>query len=207
MRTMRILVCGIVAAAALLAVAGAGTASAIDVWCRSRPANFVCPPGDRLPGGTVMEASLQEKSVSEFASALVTVDCSGSALKLEATSESGEPLPATVNSLVWTNCKSSGGPCSVKATELPWEAAVLWAPNSWDAIASVPGFGIEFTCGSFTCKYAAEIEVEFKGGEPAEIRVNGVEAIKTGGVFCSKTGKWTARYTVSSPDPEYVETL
>lgn len=107
MKIARIIGLTAIAALAVMAFVGAGSASA-TVLCSQPPeeGTELCPAGSTLPSGTTFKASLETGTKLTLWS---YQSCSGSQFSGESTAASGEPLPAfgtfpTLSSCTW-GCK------------------------------------------------------------------------------------------------------
>jgi hypothetical protein len=168
---------------AVIAVAGAGSASA-TVLCKE--ATSPCPAGKRYEKGTEVAA----ESSSSLKSTFATVTCSTAKIMIKIKAESGKPLPAEVNTAEWEGCKDqSSNSCTVKATEIAWKASFEWISGS-NAKLIFENPRLEFTCGKETCKYGAAAETgTFIGGEVFEIELGSttLERQLGSGLACSTT--------------------
>src|SRR3954451_21249272 len=109
MRSAKLLGAIAVGLLAVIAIAGAGSASATTL-CKQ--ATSPCPAGQSYEKGTEVAAEGSFTLESTFA----TVKCSISAVMIKIKAESGKPLPAEVNTAEWEGCKDqSSNSCAVKA--------------------------------------------------------------------------------------------
>lgn len=172
----------------VLAVAGAGSASA-TVLCKE--ATSPCPAEKRYEKGTEVAAV----GSSTLESAFATVKCSTADIMIKTKAESGKPLLAEVNTAEWEGCKDqSSNSCTVKATGIAWKASLEWTGGS-KAKLVIENYGLEFTCGKETCKYGTATQVgTFLGAEvfKLEFGTTALERKVGSGAACSTTAKLPA---------------
>ena len=187
MRYLKLLGAVAVGLLAVIAIAGAGSASA-TVLCKEEASP--CPAGQRYEKGTEVSAEGSSTLESVFA----TVKCSTSSVMIKTKAESGKPLPAEVNTAEWGGCKDqSSNSCAVKATEIAWKASFEWTGGS---IAKLifENSGLEFTCAKETCKYGTAKETgTFVGAEVFKIEIGAttLERKAGSGLSCSTTATLT----------------
>ena len=180
-----------VAAVALTAVAGAGSASAHATLCKES----TIPCGSSYKSGEHVTATA---GTTRFTAGL-EVSCTSSKATIELTGSGGE---GKMTSLTFSGCTASGGACTVTAGGLPYsgQADVSGTgPNgtltlaSGEASVNCPGIGL-------TCTYSVTpLNLPIDGGSTAFLTVNGVEMKKTsGGFLCPSTVKWDATYSTSN---------
>lgn len=107
MKYVKTLALAAVAAGALMALVGVGTASA-DVICSTTTGNNPCPALQRWPNKTVIERSIPAGSKTELTSTTgETLDsCTGSVLSGVITKEGSETegTEESIESLTWSGC-------------------------------------------------------------------------------------------------------
>jgi hypothetical protein len=191
-----------VAALALMALVGAGTASATIV-CSASGTGTACAGshGNQYTGP--ISAELTTGKSAQLVSGFITVTCTESTAGGSVTGSTGA---GSLTSLTFNSCTSGLGACTAKSTGTPWaaQATTGTAPNGTMKVNNVAG---EFTCAGETCKYsAASATTEVKGGAPAEIVATKVPLSKAAGSgpFCSSTATWSGEYKITSPTSLYL---
>jgi hypothetical protein len=206
MKYLKMLGVAAVAAMALTAVLGAGSASAATFLCKTS-AN---PCTEHYPSGTAISASLVTGTTARLTTNIGTVTCKKSTVggKTTSTEAHGE-----ITSLTFTECTDPfGNPCTVKAVNTPYTAsaatAVAGTPNGSGTMtisgkAGNPGATVE--CGSWmNCKFTnSPIVLDVTGGAPAKI-VASKEALNREGGICPAESFWDAEYTVTAPNPLFI---
>jgi hypothetical protein len=209
MKYVKMLALAAVATMALMAVAGAGMASA-TVLCKEKPnASNVCPAGKLYPSGTVLQAT----STSAFLDTnFVDVTCH-SAVSAKTTSAGGAAATVlgTIESLTFTGCKTVGNrDCEVEVENLPYKAEVHNTATVGNGLLTVTGHSGEpsaqVVCRGFLdCTFGnTKFELPIDGGNPAKVTANTVNLGIKEGFFCPIEAKWTATYTTTSPTAVWV---
>lgn len=202
MRNIKILGLGLLAAMAMMAIVGAGTASATKLCSVN---TSPCPAGNTYGKGTAIKAQLPAGGTSVMSSGFVTITCTSSTMSGKTTSEGGAgAVTGEISSVTWKNCTSNLGSCTASALNTPWKVEVSGSGGSGTMSVNNPGG--KFTCGGVTCEYSAsKASVSANGGNPATIKASGVSFSKIGGSFlCSSSASWTSTYEVTSPNPLFV---
>jgi hypothetical protein len=210
-----------VSAVALVALAvaaiGAGSASA-TVLCRSAPSTHVCPAADLLagPGRSTTVTATSSSAVLRTSGGLINpvVTCTSSTATITAGPGGGAglALPGRLTGLTFTRCTSTNPTgCSASAivTGLPTSGSLSWTTN-WDGTITITAPDVEIDCPflgtTVRCHYGGNaVTGTVRGGNPATVTFNGVRVNSTSGSPCPPTTSWTATYTVTSPNPMYVE--
>ena len=196
-----------VAAAALMAVVGAGTASATEL-CST---NTTPCTGTKYGTGTTLKASLVTGTEAVLSTNLDTVKCAASTVEGKTTSAGGSGATVVKGEIVspsgltFTSCKDSfGNTCEVKAVNLPYNAEVSGSGEAAElVVTSTAGAGATVKCGSiinctFTTKSAS---LAVKGlATPPVASAEGISLARTGGL-CPSTSTWTAKYQITTPSP------
>jgi hypothetical protein len=194
------------AALAVMAVVGAGTASA--KVCSTTGTGTACAGSHGKVETGNIEASLNAGTAT-LVSGFVTVNCSESTAAGALAGGGSSPATGTLTSLTFSKCETSGGSACTAGTNASganaWPVTITTgaAPNGTMTVGKVTG---EFTCLGTTCKYTAEPagskgEIVVKGGEPALIEAKAVALTKeTGsGFLCSGTATWSGTYKITTP--------
>lgn len=203
MKSLKLLVVAAVAAAALFAVAGAGTAAAETVLCTEEA--LPCPIAKADGVGTEIKASLVSGAKSKITTVFKTIECSKSSLTAKVTS-SGEKIGAGVEGLSFEECN-----CEVKVLG-KGTLELEHIASSTNATAKSTGPETTVQCnstpfGNVHCIYktnATDLGT-LEGGSPAKVKVSAeLPRLETNGL-CNSEAKWTAEYEVTSPKPLFVE--
>lgn len=206
MKSPRII--GLVSAAllALLALGGAGSATA-DGICKVNEAP--CKAANAWPVGTVMKTSIKTGTLVTF-KGTIEVRCTGSTWSGELTQNPTSGIAALLvgTAETFSGCTLSGGACSLKAAE-------FWTGAKWFADPKSPGNGytggttpaakqIEMTCG-FTCKWQPSGSLEsnthtYQGGTSAtEKRSWRYTKVEGSAFFCGTELTMTAEREFTAP--------
>jgi hypothetical protein len=209
MKYLKMLGLAAIAALALTAVLGAGSASAATFLCKTN-AN-PCP--EHYPTGTVISASLEPGFHATLTTNLGNITCKKSTVTGKTTTTEGH---GEITALTFTECTDPfGNPCTVKAVNLPYTVDITTTTagtaNGNGTMTVTPKAGgtgnpgATVECGSFmNCKFtSAALALDVTGGAPATIHANKVPLNREGG-FCPSESFWDASYTVTQPNPLYV---
>jgi hypothetical protein len=209
MRNLRNFGLTVVAAAALIALAGVGTASATELCSKATTA---CS-GTKYGSGTAIGASLKFGTTSVFTTNVDTVTCKSSSIVGETETAGGSGATSVLGhiSFLWfEGCKDSFGNVCEVTEELLFPsisftggAASETATFSFNLNSGVPE---HVKCGALVnCTFRAlgTLGGENKvTGQPL-INANAMTLSRTGGL-CPSTATWTATYEFTSPSPLYV---
>lgn len=199
MKIARIAVLAALAAMALSASLGVGTASAVPTaLCDTVKDSPYCASEDRLPAGTKVVAT----GDFEIDTNTVDVVCSESTLSGETTAEADEPLPISFSSWTIGDCKlkGSGRACTVTPQGVPHTGSLAWSGGT-NGTLSVGKFGWGLRCWfELYCGYSFEPNPEFEGGTPARLAFSDqtlVKGLPAG--LCPETATFkAANYEVTS---------
>jgi hypothetical protein len=187
-----------IAAVAMMAFAGTGTASAsgLDACAGVEEGEKgICALGLKLYTGPRVYHIL----AFAFASTLTTIECKTAEASGEVT-DSGviaKNAYGKIDKMSIKECSSSCGAATVTPTNLPWKFEATSTKTE-----VIKGVGGEFTTCGQTCKYeAAETTAEFAGGTKATETLNKVSLKKvSGGAFCPSTATW---FSIADLLPEH----
>jgi len=217
MRYMKMLGLAVVAALALTALAGVGSASATTL-CKKTVSP--CPAGETYALGTVIEghtSSVTLETTEGLFNPVIT--CATSTFSGKTTSVTASPtsLTGSIERLTFTGCIDSvaAGFCSTVVANLPLTAHITTAgaSSSGNGTLTLTGFEITFLChamgtssfGVDHCRYKGEVVMGLTGGTPASALANNQTLTKSGGDFgCPNKADWTAKYTITKPSPLFV---
>jgi hypothetical protein len=202
-----------VMAMALMAFAGATTASA-TVLCGVEPTEgspatkgTVCPAGQAYGSGTQVHVVLKPGTIGRFTTTFKTIECEETTAT-GATSNEGsasETVQGTVEVLTLGKCN-----CEVKVLK-KGTMEVHWNADSFNGTLTSSGAELTVICstilGNIHCIYVTENTNNgtLTGGSPAfaDVQEAEIPRLVTSG-FCAEKAKWDATYEVTSPTPLYV---
>jgi len=178
-----------IAAAALMAFLGAGTASATQLCTDS---GGVCTEYSGNINGTSTNATL--------ATNLANVECSDSATTINASSSTGAPITGEVTALSFTGCRTEVTliPCTVTVKNLPYNASL---EGKTLTVTDAVGAGAKVVCGEvLSCEFlTTKAELAITNGEPTVAVAKNVALSHETGAICPSTATWNATYSVTSP--------
>jgi len=202
MKYVKMLGLAAVAAMALMAFVGAGTASA-TVLCETseHPTNCTKP----YPKGTTIDATLEESAILETLGGTVLDTCTGSTVKGKTANAGGENEPVTGNieSLTWENCSRP------TTTIVNGSLQIEWIPVSNNGVVSGKESQVTIATIFGSCTYglgAGTTLGTLIGGAEATIKIDAVVAKIAGNISCPAEARWTAAYKVTEPKPLWVST-
>jgi hypothetical protein len=215
MKYLKMLGLAAIAALALTAVAGAGTASATEL-CTTNVSP--CPAGEHYGAGTVIEGSSTNATLT---SSLGNVVCTSSAIKGATTTTGGAKLSVEgkIESLTFSGCTLTtpfGGTkhnCNVTAINTPYKAVVTKTtqPNGTLTVSSGgsgdPGAKVDCGASVLRCQFTSpSIALDVTGGSPAIVHAKEEPLNRTvyEGGLCPSTSTWDATYTVTKPHALYL---
>jgi hypothetical protein len=209
MKHLKMLGLAVVASAALIAVIGAGSASATEL-CST--ATTACS-GTKYGKGTKLVAGNTGNVV--LITRVTTITCTASTIEAETTSAGGAGTTAVTGkttALTFTGCTRTGGEkCAVKSTNLgtvslTGGAASTTAGFNYNVTSKT---GANVTCGFFiNCTFFTE-ETTLTGtnqasGKPV-VKAEEEELAEEGGLCPLEVfNTWTATYEITSPTPLFV---
>lgn len=210
MKYIKMLGLAAIAAAAMTALVGVGTASAWTLCKEGVNASNECnTPGGHYSTGTEFKAT--------DPSAVLTVGSGGAFKKLDCHSEVvvkttstgddvGGAVSGNVTSLKFSSCTSTEpdlGSCTATPEGLPYSGTVVGtsAGNGTQTVTSATTTKV--VCGGFfSCSYTTAkngVTLTVTGGNPAKFDANEVAlGLEAGGFGCGSSAKWDATYTLTS---------
>lgn len=211
MKSVKLIGLAAIAALAIAAVLGAGSASAAETaLCKVGGTGMspYCPSSERYPSNTKFSATPKSGTKITISTSLATVECSESTISGSTSAESGEPLPLSVSGWTLGGCTlHSGGACTATAAKSsPYSGSLNRTEESKGTLSigsggsGNPGWTVE--CGStLQCTYTLEAQFAFNG-EPSSAEFTGSKlSLAKSGFLCGKTNTLSATYTVHSPEP------
>lgn len=205
MKHLKMLGLAVVAAAALTALLGAGTASATEL-CSTNTSPCT---GTMYGAGTALEAKLTATAKLETTGGTVLDECAGGGIAGTISNAGGatETVKGAVAAagLTWTGCTFST--TTTEAGEL--EIHTAGANADGNGTLTAKGFGVQIATVFGNCTYGFSPTVAgdlgtLKGGSSATIEISALVPLKAG-ALCPAEARWTANYEVVKPRPLYVQ--
>jgi hypothetical protein len=197
MKYIKMLGLAVVAAAAVMAFIGAGTASA-TVLCKTATNPCTEKHGDVTIHGTLVGSATLE-SGSE-----VLDTCTASMIhgKVEQTGSATSTVSGKISELTWGSCTNPTTTVTLGSLEIHHIAGTnngtLTAIGTEVTVSGI--FGVSCTYGAGTGLDLGTV----KGGSPSIITIS-TKVKKTAGSFvCPSEPTWTAEYKVTEPSPLFV---
>lgn len=212
MKKLKSLGLAVVAAAALMAFLGAGTASATPTALCEAPTTPgglpICEGVHLYPAGTNIHAVLEENTVFIIETPNGIVECRMATLDALTEEQTAMPLGAIVNALTFGECEGGGEPVDVTTVingtldieiiDLP-----LWTHDGTLTLTETE-ISVLWTLSGVECRYDAGHTGVLTGGPMATIDWAGT-LTGTGGLLCPEgNGTWNGALTVTSPEPLWV---
>ena len=192
------------AALALTAVFGVGSASAATTLCKVN--TEPCAEADRYPASTSIEASAT--NVATEGSFWFSM-CNTSTLSGKTSEQAGTPLQVEITSLKFSGC----GSCKSAASTASWSGSVSATSGGNGSLTAKETNLLFSECAgtSATCKFgAAETTVPVTGGSSPYIEFSKVPLGFKGGSWgesnCGALIRITGKYNIGKPKPMYVRT-
>jgi hypothetical protein len=209
MRYIKILGLAAVAAMALTAFLGAGSASA-TVLCKTTPVSGVCPTGWHYPEGTTIDATVD--GTVRLVAGPIDNTCTTSTVKgkTENTGSASETVRGSIETLTFTGCTcpvtvikngsleihSIAGSNNGTLTGKNSEVTVSCSGVSCIYGTSATGTHLGTVTGSATDTGNATVDLgNLETGKGASLEKKG------GSFLCPSTGEWTGHYWITEPHP------
>lgn len=211
MKHVKMLGLAAVAAMALMAVVGAGTASATEL-CSTNTSPCT---GTMYPSGTKIESKLKAGATALLTNNITNVTCKKSTVTGSTTStgSSTETVLGTISALTFTECTNSFGEnCTASAINLPYKGEIhtTEAASNGNGKLTVSSSGkgnpgATVVCGALiNCTFTTALAtLHVAGGNPAVATASKISLLRSGG-FCPKEAFWDAEYEVTTPKPLFV---
>jgi len=213
MKHLKTLGLAVVAAAALMAFVGTGTASATPTsLCKAptTPAGLpICEGIHLYPAGTNIHAVLEAGTKLSIPTPNGVVECNTATLNAFTEQQTAMPLGANVNALTFNACEDEGEPVDVEAVKpgtLDIEIIDLpvWTHNGTLTLTGTE-IKILWTFTGAECFYDAGHAGVLTGGPMATIDWSGPLTWTKGNLLCAGgNGTWNGAFTVTSPEPLWV---
>jgi len=214
MKHLKILGLAVLAAAALMSFIGTGTASAtFTSLCKAPTTNEAGLPiceGEHLwPAGTRIHAELQVGSRLSIAGGPGVVECPQSTLEAFTEQETEIPLGANVTVFNFGGCKNGAEEVEVKTINPgTLDIEIIDLPN-WTHNGTLTFTRTEVTVLfkklGVHCIFAPGDTGTLTGGPMATIDLQGNWPRVAGGMLCPPSVNVTGFYTVTSPEPLWVD--
>ncbi|HET7454552.1 MAG TPA: hypothetical protein VFJ76_03435 [Solirubrobacterales bacterium] len=194
MKHLKILGLALVAAAALMAFVGAGTASATKL-CK----DSACT--EDYGAGTEIKSSLSGSAILETVGGVTLDTCSGGEVNGTTSATEGTPLSGNISALTWEGC--------TRTTDTTVKGSLSIEKTS-GGNGSVTGSGSSVTVNGIfgtSCVYGTGTNTPLGtlvGGSPATISISALVPRTVANALCPAETRWTASYTVTSPSSLFV---
>jgi hypothetical protein len=201
MRYIKVLGLAAVAAMALMAVIGAGTASATTICATGGSPEAGCGAGKGEYSGTVVGTSTN----ATLSTDLANVICSHSETTLTPASSTGAPtIGGVVDSLTFTGCETevTHTPCKVTVRNLPYNASLeALSTGTTLTVEDSEGAGANVVCtGVIECEFLTpKATLKVENGSPTVAKAESVSLSHEKGLLCPSRATWSATYSVVSP--------
>jgi hypothetical protein len=217
MKYLKILGLAVIAAAALMAIVGAGTASAQSeekaALCKVTPTAGICSVANTYPAGTEIHAVLAPGTIAVLTpkGEQVLVECEESTLAGKTETETTPTGPITA--LTWGKCQHNGIE-EVKTVETGKLTVHHDTEPEGEHNGILTAEGVSVTVrgifGGLHCDYGGIIKegLTVTGGNPAKVDATATVELtgQTGFLECPESAVWHAEYEVTEPTPLYVGT-
>lgn len=203
MKLLKALGLAAIAAAALMAFAGTGTASA-TVLCKNNLNTEAC--SEKYPVGTVGVASLTGSGVMETLSGTVLNTCTSSTAKETLQNEGSATTTVTgkvaASAISWSGCTT---PVTVLAGG---EAELHWISGTDNGTLTAKGFEVTMSLSGVSCVYGLGTTMKdwgvIVGGAPGSLEVNSIVKKVSGSFLCPAEVRLTGKYINTEPAAGYV---
>jgi len=218
MKYVKMLGLAAIAAAALMALVGASTASASRL-CKVNTETEMCSEANKYGSNQEIHAVLTAGKIAKLSTAFKTIECKKSTVKgkiaEEWTGSTTQTVTGPIEVLNFEECNCTvnvlkTGTLEVHADPITDEGGKV--TDTDNGILTSNGAEVTVTCasifGNVHCIYVTENTTigTLTGGNPAELDANANIPRKPTDGLCSEEAKWTAEYEVTTPKPLYVST-
>jgi hypothetical protein len=189
MKYVKMLGLAAIAAAALTALVGVGTASATALYSGAT----------MQPAGTQIESNLKTGTKAVLKAGFATIECEASEVdgKTSNTGAAGEEVSGSINGLSFTKCNAT-------VTVLKKGSLFVAFTSGSDGTVSSEGAEVTVSIAGTSCTYGTPTKKTLgtlTGGSPANLKAEASLSRVAGGFLCANPAAWTAEYTVSTPNP------
>jgi hypothetical protein len=207
MKHLKILGLAVMAAAALMAFIGTGTASATETTlCKVKETVGglpQCAKANQYPAGTRIHAEIEANTTIVINTPAGKVECKKSTLEATTEQQTAIPLGANVNALTFAECNGivqtlKQGTLDIEIIDLP-----EWTHNG---TLTLTGTEVTVEALGLHCVYTPGDIGTLTGGAMATIDVVGTWPRIGGrsGALCGANATVNGGYTVTSPEPLWV---
>jgi hypothetical protein len=213
MKQLKMLALMTVAAAALMATVGAGSATATPTALCKAPTTFgalpICEGNHLYPPGTRIHAELEARTKLNVVTPLGVVECGMATLDALTEQQTAKPLGAIVNALTFGECQDEGEPVditTVKNGTLDIEIIdlPLWTHNGTLTLTGTE-IKVLWTWSGAECFYDPGHTGVLTGGPMATIDWFGTLIKTRGNLLCPEgNANWNGAFTVTSPEPLWI---
>jgi hypothetical protein len=204
MKHLKILGLAAVAAMAVMAFVGAGTASA-TVLCNNNASTTAC--SSKVAAGTEIKSELTGSAILETTGGTTLDTCTGGGVngKVESAGSSTTTVGGKNSSVTWSGCTVE------TKTLAPGSLEIHWISGTDNGTLTASGAEVTVNTGFFgACVYGTGTGKDLGtlvGGGPATLAISTtVTLTKNESGLCPSETKWTANYKVTQPNPLYVAT-
>lgn len=203
----------LVAAAALMATVGAGSAAATPTaLCKvpTTPGGLpICEGNHLYPAGTTIHADLEPGTRLVIPTPNGVVECTSSTIDAITEQVTMKPLGAIVNVLNFGECEDAGEPVDVETVKPGTLDIEIIDLPVWthDGTLTLTGteIRVQWTFTGVECFYDPGHTGVLTGGPMATIDWSGVLTWTGGSIGCPEgNASWNGAYTVTSPEPLWV---
>ncbi|MGN6276242.1 MAG: hypothetical protein ACTHNP_09990 [Solirubrobacterales bacterium] len=200
MRHLKMLGLALVAATALMAISGAGAASATRL-CKA--AEATCSAAKTYPAGTEIITSLERETSNLLrdTSSSNRNECTGSEVKSKTENETGATISGPITSLTFTGCTNTTNVTANGSIE------ISHISGTNNGTVTLKNTKVRLSIFGVFCIYGAGSGTDIgtlTGGAMATLDINAVVNLIEGGFFCPTTQVWEGKHTVTSPEPLFV---
>jgi hypothetical protein len=206
MKYLKMLGLAAVAAAALMAFLGAGTASAETTLCEKT--EDPCQAANAVTAGETISASLAAGTKAVLTAGEKKVECSKSGISGKVATATTPTGNVAAKDLTWSEC-------NIPAETVTGGTIGIHHHGAHNGTVTVKDFVVKTTEGFISCYWrpTAAATGTMTAGTPATIKFTDlpVELVDTvdhnSSAFCpASTGKWNATYQVTNPKSLFVST-
>ena len=208
MKHVKMLGLAVVAAGVLMALIGAGAASA-TVFCKVEPTaggsttGTVCPAGNAYPAGTEIHLALSEPA--KMTLSFKTYECLKSTIKGNTGNEgsASETVSVPLSTMTFSECN-----CSTVVLK-PGTLEIHWIPDTYNGTVTVSGQEQTYTCntifGSMHCLITPSVhDMGIIKGSTQPTQVTNNRPVDPTSPLCDEEPEWDGLYEVVTPKPLWI---
>lgn len=212
MRYLKTLGLAVIAATALMALFGVGSAAASENITLCKVAEEPCKAENHYPIGTVIEA--KNVGNANLVGSFGTISCTSSTVKGKITTTGGKTqttITGEITALTFTGCTLGSAACTISATGLPYTAHLTrTAPTTGSFTVTKPSASISCPNAFLNCTVTAESvtlvaqSTNHPVAGPAKLIATNQVLSSTN--FACNGSKWNATYEITAPKPIHIST-